>query len=479
MNYFKHKAIASSSRYQEQANPCNFFSTCYLRLKYLFIFIICFAGLVTSSFAQNKKADTIQFLNFDQCIVYALQNQPAILQSSIEIAIAKKTNSIKLSDWLPHVDLNGNYTHYNQLPTTFALNSSNPSGPLIKENPGVVNSFMPMLSVTQAIINPDVLYAAKSAHLLVQQAKQSSDSTKIGIIANVSKAFYSLLLTMEQVDVLKEDTARLAKNLRDTYHQYIGGIVDKTDYKEASISLNNSKAQLKQATESVKPQYSVLKQLMGFPPEKEFSVVFDTLQMMKEIVFDTTQQLQFEKRIDYQLLQTVKNLQLQNVNYYKYQFLPSMSAFFDYNYQYTSNPLSDDLTRPYPYSYIGATISIPLFSGMQRIENIQRAKLQGQLIDLALTNLKSRIYSEYTSALANYKSNLYELKVLEDNVAMAKDVYGVISLQYKQGVIAYLNVITAESNLISSEISYLNSLFNVLLSKVDLEKAMGYTLSKH
>jgi len=475
MNYFKHKAIASSSRNQEQASPCNFFSICYLRLKYLFIFIICFAGLATSSFAQNKKADTIQFLNLDQCIVYALQNQPAILQSSIEIAIAKKTNSIKLSDWLPHVDLNGNYTHYNQLPTTFAMNSNNPSGPLIKENPGVVNSFMPMLSVTQAIINPDVLYAAKSAHLLVQQAKQSSDSTKIGIIANVSKAFYSLLLTMEQVDVLKEDTARLAKNLRDTFHQYIGGIVDKTDYKEASISLNNSKAQLKQATESVKPQYSVLKQLMGFPPEKEFSVVFDTLQMMKEIVFDTTQQLQFEKRIDYQLLQTVKNLQLQNVNYYKYQFLPSMSAFFDYNYQYTSNPLSDDLTRPYPYSYIGATISIPLFSGMQRIENIQRAKLQGQLIDLALTNLKSRIYSEYTSALANYKSNLYELKVLEDNVAMAKDVYGVISLQYKQGVIAYLNVITAESNLISSEISYLNSLFNVLMSKVDLEKAMGNT----
>jgi outer membrane protein TolC len=62
---------------------------------------------------------------------------------------------------------------------------------------------------------------------------------------------------------------------------------------------------------------------------------------------------------------------------------------------------------------------------------------------------------------------------------MAKDVYGVISLQYKQGVVAYLNVITAESDLISSEISYLNALFNVLLSKVDLERAMGISLSKH
>ena len=475
MNHFKHKIIVSLNRYQEQTNSFSPTLMEHFRLKYSFIIIICFISITGSSFAQNKKADTVQFFNLDQCIVYALQNQPAVLQSSIEINIAKKTNFINLSNWLPHAGINGSYTHYNQLPTTFALNSSNPSGPLIKENPGVVNSFIPSLSVTQTIINPDVLYAAKSAHLIVQQAKQSSDSTKIGIIANVSKAFYSLLFTMEQLNVLKEDTVRLAKNLSDTYHQYLGGIVDKTDYKEAFISLNNSKAQLKQASGSVKPQYFNLKQLMGFPPEKEFSVVFDTLQMMKEIAFDTTQKLQFEKRIDYQLLETVKNLQQQNVNYYKYQFLPSMSAFYDYNYQYTSNPFTNDLTRPYPYSYVGATISIPLFSGMQRIENVQKAKLQGQLIDLALTNLKSRIYTEYSSALANYKSNLYELKVLEDNVAMAKDVYGVISLQYKQGVIAYLNVITAESNLISSEISYLNSLFNVLMSKVDLEKAMGNT----
>jgi len=465
--------------YQGQANPCGCISIRNFRLKCSLIFIICFVFISFCTYAQDNKSDAIQFLNLDQCIVYALQNQPAILKSSIDITIAKKTNFIKLSDWLPHVDLNGNFTHYNQLPTTFALNSSNPEGPLVKENQGVVNSFMPILSVTQTIINADVLNAAESAHLLVQHAKQSTDSTKIGIVANVSKAFYSLLLTMEQVNVLKEDTARLAKNLRDTYHQYIGGIVDKTDYKEAFISLNNSNAQLKQATESIKPQYSFLKQLMGFPPEKEFSVDFDTLQMMKEITYDTTQQLQFEKRIDYQLLQTEKNLQLQTVKYYKNQFMPTMSAFYCYNYQYESNPHSNDLTRPYPFSYIGATISIPLFSGMQRIESIQRAKLQGQQIDLALTGLKSRIYSEYTVALANYKSNLYELKILEDNVAMAKDVFGVISLQYKQGVIAYLNVITAESNLISSEISYLNSLFNVLLSKVDLEKAMGNTLSKH
>ena len=63
--------------------------------------------------------------------------------------------------------------------------------------------------------------------------------------------------------------------------------------------------------------------------------------------------------------------------------------------------------------------------------------------------------------------------MLQNNVTMAKRVYFVVTLQYKQGIVAYLNVITAESNLIQSEIGYLNALFQLLSSKIDLEKAMG------
>ena len=75
--------------------------------------------------------------------------------------------------------------------------------------------------------------------------------------------------------------------------------------------------------------------------------------------------------------------------------------------------------------------------------------------------------------LADYKSNLYNLDVMRDNVDLARKTYDIVSLQYQQGVVAYLNVITAESNLISSEIGYQNALFQLLSSKIDLEKSMG------
>jgi outer membrane protein TolC len=455
----------------------------YMALTLKRVILIITGILITSfeAFSQNNNnaADTVPYLTLDQCIAYSLKHQPSLMQSEINIAISQKTNAIYLAGWLPQVYLSGTITHYFELPTALEENTINPEGPPIPTKAGVYNTATPELSATETVFSPGLLYAAKSAHLLVQQAMQSRDSASINLIVTVSKAFYNLLLNLEQIKIYKEDTARDAKNLKDTYHQYLGGIVDKTDYKEATITLNNDKALLRQAVENVIPLYASLKLMMGFPPEKEFNVSFDLDKMMTEVTIDTSQPLKYENRIEYQLLETSKKIQEQNINYYRYNFLPTLSAFYTYNYEYENNTFSNLFTTAYPYSFIGGSVSIPLFTGLARIESVQRAKLQGQQIDWSMVNLKSGIYSQYTTALATYKSNLYNLILLKENVTMAIDVYNIVTLQYKQGVVAYLNVITAQSNLVSSQIGYLNALFQVLSSKVDFQKAMGAIPPSH
>ena len=58
-------------------------------------------------------------------------------------------------------------------------------------------------------------------------------------------------------------------------------------------------------------------------------------------------------------------------------------------------------------------------------------------------------------------------------MAMAREVYNIVKLQYSEGVKAYLDVIVAESDLQTSEINYLNAMFHLLESKIDLEQALG------
>jgi len=411
---------------------------------------------------------TSQFLTLRQCIDYALLHQPALNRSMINQNITKETNAVNLAAWLPQVNATGSLIHYIQLPSnnSASTGTSGTSG-------RVANTFVPELAVSQAIFSPNLLYTRRTAPLLVDESKLITDSAKIFLVSSITKSFYNVLLTLEQINVLKEDTTRLGKNVRDTYHQYIGGIVDETDYEEATITLNNSKAQLKQANENVTPQFAALKQLMGYPPEEQFNVSFDTTQMMQAIHIDTAQQLRYENRIEYKQLNTQKLLQNELLHYYNFQWVPTVSAFFNYDLSFQNNNLGNILGTSYPTSLIGVSFSIPIFTGFARLHNVQKAKLQAKLLDWDQIDLKSQIYSQYATALANYKSNFYNLQLLQQNVSLAQRTYFVVTLQYKQGIVAYLNVITAESNLITSEINYLNSLFQVLSNKIDLQKAMG------
>ncbi len=434
--------------------------------------IFCFLNVSFCCYSQNKNSvsssDTSS-LTLRQCIEFALKNQPNLQRAIINQDVTKATNAINLSGWYPQVGVTANLTHYIQLPAALI----NQNGNIIAGKSGLINTSIPGIGVTQNIFSPILHYASKTAPLYVKQAEHITDSAKIELVSGVSKTFYGLLLTLQQINVLKEDTIRLGQNVRDAYHQYIGGIVDETDYEEAEITLNNSMAQLKQANENVNPQYAVLKQLMGFNSEKQFNISFDSAQMFKDINIDTTEKLQYEKRIEVKQLANTQELQHKLTDYYHHAAFPTVSAFYNYNHEFANNELSQIFSYSYPYSFIGLSLSVPVFNGYSRVQSLHRSQLQEKELGWSLIDLKSQIYSEYKAALGNYKSNLYNLQIQQDNQALAKRVYFVVTLQYKQGIVAYLNVITAESNLITAEIGYLNALFQVLSSKIDLEKAMG------
>jgi outer membrane protein TolC len=447
---------------------------CFLRISNIRILLPAafFLGSCVFGYGQNKGTadtyDTASSLTLEQCIDFAFKHQPAYQQSFINQSIAKANNAINLSGFYPQVAATGNYTYYIQRPTTYIAGTNTP----VKS--GVENALtIPGISVTQSVFSPSLNYAMKAAPLLVKEAVQITDSSKIEIVSAVSKSFYSLLLTLQQIEVLKQDTVILGQSYRDAYHQYKGGIVDETDYEEALVSLNNAVIQLKQATENILPQYAILKQVMGYPPQNQFDVSYDSTAMAGSIALDTTEQLRFEKRIEYQQLATQMQLQRQLTAYYQQAWQPTISASYNYGLGFENNSFSKLFSSAYPSSYIGISLSMPIFTGFARVQNVRKSKLQEKLIDWGQVSLKSQIYTEYASALANYKSNFYSLNVLQDNIKMSKRVYFVVELQYKQGIVPYLNVITAQSNLVTSEINYYNALFQTLSSKIDLEKAMG------
>ncbi len=72
--------------------------------------------------------------------------------------------------------------------------------------------------------------------------------------------------------------------------------------------------------------------------------------------------------------------------------------------------------------------------------------MQASRTDLDIINSRNTINTEYVQALASYKSNYTNWEFLKENVSLAKDVYHVVSLQYREGIKTYLDVIVSQSD---------------------------------
>jgi len=232
-------------------------------------------------------------------------------------------------------------------------------------------------------------------------------------------------------------------------------------------------ALLKGQTDSLRAKYATLKLAMGYPDSAYLALRYDSAQMQQEIYIDTTQYINYENRIEFRLLQTQRRLLQANIKYNKLAFFPTISAFGAYNFNFLNNSFSKLYSQNFPTSYIGLTLSFPIFQGFKRVENIRAAELAYKRSDYGVIGLKDTITAQYEQALTSYKSNLYNYSIYRDNLQLATDVYNTLELQYKAGVKTYLDVITAEDQLRQAETGYTNALYQVLISKINVQKALG------
>lgn len=417
------------------------------------------------AYGQSSQDSLLNEVTLQQAVDYSIKHQPLIRQSELDEQITEANIRNRLSDWYPQVNFNYSLQH------NFVVQTSIIGGNPVKL--GVDNTSAMQFTLSQAIFNRDVLLASRTKRQVRQQAKQTTSSNKIDIAAAVSKAFYDVLASKQQVKVSDENIVRVERSLKDAYNQYQAGVTDKTDYKRATIALNNARAAKKSNEELLKAKLEYLKSLMGYPEKASLNIMYDSLQMEKEAFIDTLQNINYSNRIEYKLLETQQSLLQANLRYEKWSFLPSLSANGAYNFNYLNNEFSKLYNINYPNSFAALTLSFPIFQGGRRRADIQAAQWQAQRNSLEMTNFRNAANAEYSGALAGYKSNLYNYLSLKENLSLAREVYDIIQLQYRNGIKTYLEVINSETDLRTAQINYYNALYNLMASKIDVQVALG------
>ena len=172
-----------------------------------FLWSIVFVGLTGIANAQSQGDSVLQSASLGDVIEYALKNQPAMKQAKLDQQITEKVIKGKLADWYPQLNFAFNYQHI------FDLQASVVEGQT--RTFGVHNTSAAQFTATQTLFNRDVLLASTTASTVRLQAEQYVRNSEINVVVDVSKAFYDVLATTQQIKVSKESIARLERNLKD------------------------------------------------------------------------------------------------------------------------------------------------------------------------------------------------------------------------------------------------------------------------
>ena len=431
----------------------------------LFALTLSFVAASLSASSQAANDSLLQDATLPNVISYAMKRQTAIQQALIDQEITEQQIRSRLSEWYPQINFNYVYQHNFQVQTSII------GGNVVQL--GVTNTSGLQFTGTQTIFNRDVLLASRTKNTVRTQALQQTTSTRIDVVANVSKAFYDVLATEQQINVANTNIVRLERSLKDATAQYNAGVVDKTDYKRATIALNNAKASLKIYQEGRIAKTEYLKSLINYPVNAPLQIAYDSATLERDIPVDTLQAIDYNRRIEYQLLETQRRLLEANVLYNKWSYIPTLNANGAYLRNFLNDKFSKLYNTAYPQSYAGLTLGFPIFQGGKRKYELKQAQLELKRTDLDLVALRNNVNAEYYTAIGNYKGNLANYLAVKENVSLAQEVYDVINLQYRSGIKTYLEVVFAESDLRTAQINYYNALYQVLSSKIDVERALG------
>lgn len=365
------------------------------------------------------------------------------------------------------------------LPAVFFDQNAPSDAPPIAVQFGVKYSGNAGVQLSQILFNAQWLLGLKAAQAYRELAFKNITQSKIQVAESVSKAYYSILIAEERAKILDLNIQRLDSLTREMSAMNEKGFVEKIDVNRLEVSLNNLKTERTKVQNLVDLSYYMLKFQMGMKLDEQIQLSDritegDVERIALEVKSDDGSSFSYDQRVDYSILKSNLKLVEMDVENNKRGYYPTVAAFAGYGYNTGRNKFSDVFGSPwFNNANIGLSIQVPIFDGFAKKYKIQQTRFTVDKVKQSLGLVEQSIDLQVRSANITIVNGLETLKTQKRNLELAQEVVRVSKIKYQSGTGSNIEVINAESALKEAQTNYFASLYDLLLAKVDLDKAKG------
>lgn len=431
--------------------------------------------------SANTSAKNLENYTLEQCVEYAIQNRTEVKNAQLDNQIAKAKVGEVRAIGLPQVNASLALVDNYKVPVNFLpAQIINPQAP---EGEFVPVTFQPQyvgqasIELQQLVFSGSYILGLRAASTYTQLSEKQITQSKIEVAEAVSKAYYSLLINKERIELLKQNYNRIDTVYQQTKALYENGFAERIDADRLKVSANNLKMEIQNFERLIELNKMLLKFQMGLEQEDNLTVS-GSLEGLEISEADAlVAEINPEQRIEFSMLQTQKELNLLQIKEYKSRYLPTLGFFINYG----SNMGSPDAVDLVPFASdrwvgngaFGISLNIPVFDSFQKHHLIQQEKFNLMKTENQMRDFSRVVNLQVSQSQITLKNSIDKLKFQEENMQLAQEIFRVTKIKYEEGVGSNLEVVEAETAYKEAQTNYYSALYDAMVAKIDMQKAQG------
>lgn len=307
--------------------------------------------------------------------------------------------------------------------------------------------------------------ATKAADARVDAGRQSLLQTEQEVLFNVVSAYMDVYAGRQLVSLQKQNVAALQGQLKAANERFNVGEITKTDVAQARSSLAAAKSSLVNAQASLAQDVATYLQLVGNEPGKLSYPKIVNLPKSLQAALATAGEI--NPRI---LAQAFVEIATQHdIGVERSALLPSASLN-------ASAQMSDNLDDQYygnSQASVSASLRVPLYEAGLAYSQVRQAKQLASQQRIAVIEVARAVRQAVAASWNAFVALGDIIKNAKTQVAAAQLALDGVQQEYKAGTRTTLDVLNAQSELISARVTLVNAEKNRVVAAYQLMAATG------
>lgn len=439
--------------------------------------------LPSLAFVSVKAQDTL-VLDMEKALEIALSENPTIKVANKEIQKKQYAQKGSYASLFPQISFGADYnrTLKKQVMYMDGFDMGSTEIPGMENMPsmdegievGRDNNWSLGFNASMPIVNASLWKSLSISAVDVEMAVEQARSSKIAMVNQVKKSYYGVLLANDSYRVFKDSYDNAMENYLDIKRKFEQGTVAEYDLIRANVTVKNSEPNMLQAENALVLAKWQLKALLGMDLDMNIQCEgqlsdFESNLFGDYLSTDTTLDSNTDlKQMDLQAKQLEKTMTMQ-----KFDYLPTLSLTSMYQWTAMNNDFKFKNYMWNPYSMIGVSLSVPIFSGGSKFYKIKQTKNSIEQLNLQREDTQRNLQLAIKQYIDNMNTCVKRFDASQKGVEQAERGYMISQKRYDTGAGTLLEMNDSELALTQARLNFNQAIYDYMVAKADLEKVLG------